>query len=63
MIVGESLWGVIYAGLIGLNVPLEVVPESFSGAATWLGLALFIGIIVTLYRRTQKVAADDMTPE
>jgi putative OPT family oligopeptide transporter len=51
LIVGESLWGVINAGLIvGLNsdAPIALVPESFA-PAPWLGLLAFIGVIVWLY--------------
>jgi putative OPT family oligopeptide transporter len=51
LIVGESLWGVINAGLIvGLNkdAPIGIVPEEFA-PARWLGLFGFIAMIVWLY--------------
>jgi putative OPT family oligopeptide transporter len=51
LIVGESLWGVINAGLIvGLSndAPIALVPESFA-LAPWLGLLGFVGMIVWLY--------------
>jgi putative OPT family oligopeptide transporter len=51
LIVGESLWGVINAGLIvGFNndAPIGFFPADFA-AAPWLGVAAFIGIIVWLY--------------
>jgi hypothetical protein len=51
LIVGESLWGVINAGLIvGLSndAPLGLLPETFA-PAPWLGLLGFIGVIVWLY--------------
>jgi putative OPT family oligopeptide transporter len=51
LIVGESLWGVINAGLIvGLSkeAPIGLVPEDFS-LGPWLGLIGFIGVIVWLY--------------
>ena len=51
LIVGESLWGVINAGLIvGLSkdAPIALVPENFA-AAPWLGALLFIAAIVLLY--------------
>ncbi len=51
LIVGESIWGVINAGLIvGLKneTPLDLVGANFS-PAPWLGLLGFIGIIVWLY--------------
>jgi putative OPT family oligopeptide transporter len=51
LIVGESLWGVINAGLIvGLSkdAPIGLVPEDFA-LAPWLGLLGFVGTIVLLY--------------
>lgn len=51
LIVGESLWGVINAGLIvGLSneAPIGLVPEDFP-PAPWLGLIGFVGAIVLLY--------------
>jgi putative OPT family oligopeptide transporter len=51
LIVGESLWGVINAGLIvGLSndAPLGIVPENFA-PAPWLGVIAFVGIIILLY--------------
>ena len=51
LIVGESLWGVINAGLIvgfAKDAPLGLVPETFA-PAPWLGLAGFVGCIIWLY--------------
>ena len=51
LIVGESLWGVLNAGLIvGLSkdAPIGLVPEDFA-LAPWLGVLGFIGAIVLLY--------------
>ena len=51
LIVGESLWGVINAGLIvSLNsdAPIGFFPADFA-LAPWLGVLGFIGIIVWLY--------------
>jgi putative OPT family oligopeptide transporter len=51
LIVGESLWGVINAGLIvGLNkdAPIGLVAEDFP-PARWLGVLGFVGAIVWLY--------------
>ena len=51
LIVGESLWGVLNAGLIvGLNTdaPIGLVPESFA-PAPWLGVLGFVAMIVWLY--------------
>jgi hypothetical protein len=49
--VGESLWGVINAGLIvgfSKDAPIGLVPETFA-AAPWLGVAGFVAAIVWLY--------------
>jgi putative OPT family oligopeptide transporter len=51
LIVGESMWGVINAGLIvgmSKDAPIGIVPEDF-GLAPWLGLLGFVGAIVLLY--------------
>ena len=51
LIVGESLWGVINAGLIvarSNDAPLGLFPADFA-PAPWLGLLGFIGVIVWLY--------------
>jgi putative OPT family oligopeptide transporter len=51
LIVGESLWGVINAGLIvGLSkdAPIGLAPEGF-GPAPWLGMLGFVGVVIWLY--------------
>jgi hypothetical protein len=51
LIVGESLWGVINAGLIvslSNDAPIGLVPADFA-PAPWLGLLGFVGAIVFLY--------------
>ncbi|HEX8685336.1 MAG TPA: oligopeptide transporter, OPT family, partial [Pyrinomonadaceae bacterium] len=51
LIVGESLWGVLNAGLIvGLSkdAPLALFPEDFA-LGPWLGLLSFVGVIILLY--------------
>jgi putative OPT family oligopeptide transporter len=51
MIVGESLFGVLLAGLIvasGLDAPLGLVPADYP-YATWIGLGAFGALIVLLY--------------
>jgi putative OPT family oligopeptide transporter len=52
LIVGESLWGVLNAGLIvafSKDAPIGLVPEEFA-PANWLGLLGFAGIVIWLYR-------------
>jgi putative OPT family oligopeptide transporter len=51
LIVGESIWGVVNAGLIvgfSKDAPIALVPESFA-PAPWLGVLGFIGVIIWLY--------------
>jgi putative OPT family oligopeptide transporter len=51
LIVGESLWGVLNAGLIvGLNndAPIGFFPADFA-LAPWLGVLGFVGVIIWLY--------------
>lgn len=51
LIVGESLWGVLNAGLIvgfSNDAPIGLVPEDFV-LGPWLGLLGFVGVIVWLY--------------
>ena len=53
LIVGESLLGVLTAGLIvatGSAAPLALVGDSFAGAAAWLGVLLFLGVLAICYR-------------
>jgi putative OPT family oligopeptide transporter len=51
LIVGESIWGVINAGLIvalSKDAPIALVPESFA-PASWLGVIAFVALCVGLY--------------
>jgi putative OPT family oligopeptide transporter len=51
LIVGESLWGVINAGLIvgfSNDAPIALVPAEFA-PGPWLGVLGFVGIIAWLY--------------
>ena len=57
MIVGESLFGVAFAGVVavaGTDSPLAVVGPGFAGAALILGTAVFVGLTVLSYRRTMR---------
>lgn len=59
LIVGESLFGVTFAGLVYLtdsDAPLAVVGPEFEGMATWLGPLLFVATIFGLYRLTRNMA-------
>jgi len=51
LIVGESLWGVLNAGLIvslSSDAPIRLVPDGFA-LEPWLGVLGFVGVIVWLY--------------
>jgi hypothetical protein len=62
LIVGESIWGVINAGLIvalSNDAPIALVPAEFAGGP-WLGVLGFVGAISWLYwwmlRRSRAAA-------
>lgn len=60
LIVGESLFGVLYAGIVagsGSDAPLAVVGDSFATISEFGGAAVFIGIIWWIYSRTRREAA------
>jgi putative OPT family oligopeptide transporter len=64
LIVGESLWGVINAGLIvalSKEAPLALVPEDFP-PAPWLGVLGFVGAIFLLYRWMLRRSAANRDP-
>jgi putative OPT family oligopeptide transporter len=55
MIVGESLFGVLYAGIVvasGKNAPFALVGEGFATLALIAGAVIFFVLIGLLYRRT-----------
>ncbi|MCE3028834.1 OPT family oligopeptide transporter [Salinicola sp. DM10] len=57
LIVGESLVGVLLAGVIGLSgspAPLALVGAGFDGTAQWLGLAVFVVVCLGFYRRVLR---------
>ncbi|HEX8481739.1 MAG TPA: oligopeptide transporter, OPT family [Allosphingosinicella sp.] len=59
LIVGESLWGVVFAGIVagsGTDAPLAVVGERFETAALIGGTALFVLLAAWVYRRTMRLA-------
>jgi putative OPT family oligopeptide transporter len=59
LIVGESLFGVLYALIVwlsGNDAPLAIVGEDFEPVAMWGGAAVFILIVWWVYQRTRRVA-------
>lgn len=60
LIVGESLFGVAFAGIVagsGSDAPLAVVGEGFAPIAEYGGAILFVGILWWIYNRTRREAA------
>jgi putative OPT family oligopeptide transporter len=60
LIVGESLLGVLNAGLIvasGSATPLAVVGEDFARAAPWVGVGLLIAAVAWSYRWVARQSA------
>jgi putative OPT family oligopeptide transporter len=60
LIVGESLFGVVFAGIVGASgndAPLRIVGENFTGVAMVAAPVVFVALIAELYRRTRRVAA------
>jgi hypothetical protein len=51
-IVGESLLGILNAGLIVASnnpAPIAIVGEEFAGTARWVGLGLFATLLAIMY--------------
>ena len=62
MIVGESLWGVAFAGIVagsGSDAPLALAGEGFAGAALVGGTVLFLALAWWLYHTTRRAALAD----
>ncbi|RYY22031.1 MAG: oligopeptide transporter, OPT family, partial [Sphingomonadales bacterium] len=61
MIVGESLFGVLYAGIVagsGSDAPLAVVGDGYAPYAPWVGLLLFAGLVWLSYQRTRRMVVE-----
>jgi putative OPT family oligopeptide transporter len=57
LIVGESLFGVLYAGIVagsGTSEPLALVGDWFATPALIGGVVVFLGLVAALYRRLTK---------
>jgi putative OPT family oligopeptide transporter len=62
LIVGESLFGVLFAGIVYYrdnDVPLALpfIGAEFEAYAGWIGALVFAGLIAWLYARTKRAAA------
>ena len=57
LIVGESLWGVAFAGIVatsGSDQPLAIAPGAFEPFAAASGLVIFTALTIWLYRATMQ---------
>ncbi len=60
LIVGESLFGVAYAGIVaasGSDAPLAIAGEGFEPIAQWGGTLVFILMVWWIYQRTRRQVA------
>lgn len=60
LIVGESLFGVLNAGIIGASgkaEPLAIMPESYEGWANLIGIVVFFAMIFICYRWVARKSA------
>ncbi|MGV9826113.1 MULTISPECIES: OPT family oligopeptide transporter [unclassified Gordonia (in: high G+C Gram-positive bacteria)] len=59
LIVGEALWGVVFAAIVastGDDSVLAVVGDGWDNGAQILGIVLFVLIVIGVYRALQKLA-------
>jgi putative OPT family oligopeptide transporter len=60
LIVGESLFGVLLAGLVvasGDGAPLAVLSDDYRPFALWGGIAVFVALALWTYRRSARLSA------
>ncbi len=60
LIVGESLFGVVFAGIVagsGTQDPLAVVGEGFATVAMWLGAIVCAAVVAALYLWVRRLSA------
>lgn len=65
LIVGESLWGVVFAGIVaasGNDAPLALVGDRFQIYALIGGTILFIVMLAGLYQRTRGLVRGTASP-
>ncbi len=58
LIVGESLFGVLFAGIVaasGSDAPLSVVGEDAENIAIFFGIAVFVGAVWWLYQKVRHI--------
>jgi len=62
LIVGESLFGVVFAGIVagsGSDAPLAIVGEGFENWAETLGVVAFVAVLAGLYKWSRKLSSAD----
>jgi putative OPT family oligopeptide transporter len=62
LIVGESLFGVVFAGIVaasGNDTPLALVGKGFANWAELLGVVAFVALVGWLYQWTRRLADTD----
>lgn len=66
LIVGESLFGVLNAGIIagtGDSDVLGIMPDGWAGPSQWVGALVFVGIILGVYRWVQARSSRSVVQE
>ncbi|MBM7366993.1 OPT family oligopeptide transporter [Gordonia hydrophobica] len=61
LIVGESLWGVVYAGIVGASgsdSPLAIVGDGLGNWMQLIGVVVFVIFVTGLYRYVKSFAAE-----
>ena len=61
MIVGDSLFGILNAGIIGATSnadALGIVPDSFAPVAKVVGVVVFVGLLAVSYRWVMKKSGE-----
>ncbi|WP_020108630.1 OPT family oligopeptide transporter [Nocardia sp. 348MFTsu5.1] len=60
LIVGESLFGVVFAGIVaatGDDNPIGIAGADFETTSEYLGVILFVVVVAWLYKKTQQIAS------
>ena len=60
LIVGESMFGVVFAGIVaasGSDAPLAIVGEGFENWSIVIGVVLFAAAVLALYQWTRRAAS------
>ncbi|MGN0096857.1 MAG: OPT family oligopeptide transporter [Corynebacterium sp.] len=66
LIVGESLFGVLNAGIIagtGDSDVMGIMPDGWAGPSQWVGALVFVGIILGVYRWVQARSSRSVVEE